>query len=95
MNGAAATSVEWVPLADYITLLEHITRDQTQIFIETPYRNNALVAEMCRLLPAHLKLCIATDITGPTESIITRGVKQWQSKLPDLHKVPTIFLLYK
>ena len=50
--------------------------DQTQIFIETPYRNNALVAEMCRLLPAHLKLCIATDITGPTESIITRGVKQ-------------------
>ena len=69
--------------------------DQSQIFIETPYRNNALVAEMCRLLPAHLKLCIATDITGPTESIITRGVKQWQSKLPDLHKVPTIFLLYK
>ena len=69
--------------------------DQTQIFIETPYRNNALVAEMCRLLPAHLKLCIATDITGAAESIITRGVKQWLGHLPEMHKVPTIFLLYK
>jgi 16S rRNA (cytidine1402-2'-O)-methyltransferase len=69
--------------------------DQTQIFIETPYRNNALAAEICKTMPAHLKLCIATDITGERESIVTRGVKQWQDKLPDLNKVPTIFLLYK
>lgn len=75
---------------------QHIMRDhQTQIFIETPYRNNSLAAELCRTLPAHLKLCIATDITGPNESIVTRGVKQWQGHLPELHKVPTIFLLYK
>ena len=69
--------------------------DQTQIFIETPYRNNALVAEICKTMPAHIKLCIATDITGANESIITRGVKVWLKKLPDLNKVPTIFLLYK
>lgn len=69
--------------------------DQTQIFIETPYRNNSLVTELCRTLPAHLKLCIATDITGAAESIITRGVKQWLGHLPEMHKVPTIFLLYK
>ena len=69
--------------------------NQTQIFIETPYRNNALAAEICKVMPSHIKLCIATDITGPRESIITRGVKQWQGKLPELHKVPTIFLLYK
>ena len=72
-----------------------IHEDQTQIFIETPYRNNALAAELCRTLPAHLKLCIATDITGEKESIVTRGVKQWQGHLPELNKVPTIFLLYK
>ena len=68
---------------------------QTQIFIETPYRNNALVAEVCRIMPAHIKLCIATDITGASESIVTKGVKSWLKKLPDLNKVPTIFLLYK
>ena len=69
--------------------------DQTQIFIETPYRNNALVAEICKTMPPHIKLCIATDITGAAESIVTRGVKQWLKQMPDLNKVPTIFLLYK
>lgn len=69
--------------------------NQTQIFIETPYRNNALVSEICKVMPPHIKLCIATDITGEGESIITRGVKQWLKHLPDLNKVPTIFLLYK
>ena len=69
--------------------------DQTQIFIETPYRNNALVAEICKTMPQHIKLCIATDITGVNERIVTRGVKQWLKRLPDLNKVPTIFLLYK
>ena len=72
-----------------------VREDQTQIFIETPYRNNALVAEICKVMPSHIKLCIATDITGAGERIITRGVKQWLNKLPDLNKVPTIFLLYK
>lgn len=69
--------------------------DQTQIFIETPYRNNALAAEICKAMPPHIKMCIATDITGVGERIVTRGVKQWQNHLPDLNKVPTIFLLYK
>ena len=69
--------------------------NQTQIFIETPYRNNALAAEICKYMPQHIKLCIATDITGPNESIVTRGVKQWLNNLPDMNKVPTIFLLYK
>lgn len=69
--------------------------NQTQIFIETPYRNNALVIELCKAMPPHIKLCIAIDITGAGERIITRGVKQWLIQLPDLNKVPTIFLLYK
>lgn len=69
--------------------------DQTQIFIETPYRNNSLLAELARVLPASLKLCVATDITGPTERIVTRPVKEWARHQVDLNKVPTIFLLYK
>ncbi len=69
--------------------------DQTQIFIETPYRNYALAAEICKAMSPHIKMCIATDITGVGERIVTRGVKQWQNHLPDLNKVPTIFLLYK
>ena len=75
--------------------LRIMREDQTQIFIETPYRNNALVCEICKTMPPHIKLCIATDITGSGERIITRGVKQWLKQLPDLNKVPTIFLLYK
>ena len=72
-----------------------VKENQTQIFIETPYRNNSLPAEMVKSLPANLKLCIATDITGEREQIITRGVKEWGKHPIDLNKVPTIFLLYK
>ena len=72
-----------------------VKENQTQIFIETPYRNNSLLAEMVKSLPANLKLCIATDITGEREQIITRGVKEWGKHPIDLNKVPTIFLLYK
>ena len=69
--------------------------DQTQIFIETPYRNNALIATMTRALPGHLRLCIASDITGEKESIVTRSVKEWSKATYDYNKTPTIFLLYK
>lgn len=70
-----------------------VKESQTQIFIETPYRNAALLAEMARTLPPQLKLCVATDITGEHESIVTRGVKAWAGHT--IGKVPTIFLLYK
>ena len=68
---------------------------QTQVFIETPYRNNKLIAEMSKTLPKHLKLCVASDITGERESIVTRGVAEWAKMKYDYDKVPTIFLLYK
>lgn len=69
-------------------------RRQTQIFIETPYRNNKLVAELAASLPADMLLCVAVDITGPTQSIITRPVKEWRSAQYDYAKRPAIFLLY-
>lgn len=69
--------------------------DQTQIFIETPYRNNALMATMIKSLPPHLRLCVACDITGERETIVTRSIKEWSRVTYDYGKTPTIFLLYK
>ena len=71
------------------------TESQTQLFIETPYRNNKLVEELIRLCRPSTKLCIASDITCEDEFIRTRPVKDWAGKVPDLSKRPTIFLLYK
>lgn len=68
---------------------------QTQIFIETPYRNNKLVAAIIRSMPADIKLCVASDITGPGQSIVTLPLSAWKSRKYDYDKVPTIFLLYK
>lgn len=77
-------------------MLNRINReDQTQIFIETPYRNNKLIAELCKLLPPHITLCVASDITGPRQNIITKPLKWWSSAQYDYGKTPTIFLLYK
>lgn len=68
---------------------------QTQIFIEAPYRNNQLIADLVRHLPASIRLCVATDITGEGQSIITRSIAEWRQASYDYHKVPTIFLLYQ
>lgn len=70
------------------------TRRQTQIFIETPYRNNRLIAELSSTLPGEMHLCVACDITGPTESIITKPLKFWKTAKYDYAKRPAIFLLY-
>lgn len=67
---------------------------QTQIFIETPYRNNKLIAELCQRLPSSMLLCVASDITGPRQSIITRPLGQWRKATYNYDKIPTIFLLF-
>ena len=66
----------------------------TQIFIETPYRNNQLVDALIKSCNAGTRLCIAVDITGKNEWIKTRTIEQWQNDKPDIHKHPAIFLLY-
>lgn len=70
---------------------------QTQIFIETPYRNMQLLEELCRTMQPKTKLCVAADLTGENEYIKTRTIAEWKqtSPLPDLHKRPCIFLIYK
>jgi 16S rRNA (cytidine1402-2'-O)-methyltransferase len=69
--------------------------DQTQLFIETPYRNHKLVEDILTNCRPQTKLCIAANITCEGEYIRTLPVKDWQGKVPDLSKIPCIFLLYK
>lgn len=71
------------------------SENQSQIFIETPYRNMKMVEEILKVCQPTTRLCIATDITLETEFIKTRTVKEWKTKLPDLNKRPSIFILYK
>lgn len=70
------------------------TRHQTQIFIETPYRNNRLITELTAALPAEMLLCVAADITGPGQSIRTMPLKEWRTAQYNYDKRPAIFLLY-
>ena len=75
-------------------LEQRIRREgQTQIFIETPYRNNRLIAELASTLPPGLKLCVASDITGPQQSIVTLPLSKWAKRKYDYDKIPTRFLL--
>lgn len=65
----------------------------THIFIETPYRNNALIQEIIQTCNAETKFCIAAEITGTNEFIQTKKIRYWKNSAPDLHKKPVIFLL--
>lgn len=71
------------------------TQNQTQLFIETPFRNNHLVEDLLKNCNPQTLLCIAVDITLPSESIKTKSIAEWKKSVPDLHKRPAIFLLFK
>lgn len=71
------------------------SENQSQIFIETPYRNMKMLEEIIKVCQPSTRLCIAADITLETEFIKTKTVKEWKGKLPDLNKRPCIFILYK
>ncbi len=76
--------------------LERVSKDynQSQLFIETPYRNGKMLDEICQTLQASTRLCIACDITLPTEFIVTKPVNDWSRSKPDLHKRPAIFIIH-
>lgn len=68
----------------------------SQMFMETPYRNNQLMEDLCKFLPANAKLCVAANINDPKKEFIrTLTIKEWQKKKVDLHKVPAVFVLGK
>ena len=73
-----------------------VSENQTQLFIETPFRNAKMVADILRTCRPQTRLCIAAGLTTPEEYVRTLTVKQWQgTKIPELSKVPAIFAIYK
>ncbi len=100
-NGQSFTFNGYLPIdkaerAKSVKALEFATEraDQTQIFIETPFRNNSLLEEVLRTCNPKTKLCIACDVTADTEYIKTMSIEAWRRQVPDLHKRPAIFLLF-
>lgn len=71
------------------------SEDQTQIFIETPYRNHKMIEELVRTCRPNTRLCVACDISCENEEIHTRTMSQWKKAKYDLQKRPAIFLIYK
>lgn len=69
-------------------------KDQTQIFMDTPYRNEQLLVDILKVARKDTFLCIARDITGKKELVLTKSVEKWKTGDLALNKVPTIFLLY-
>ncbi|MEP7278463.1 MAG: SAM-dependent methyltransferase [Bacteroidota bacterium] len=101
MNGQCFQFSGYLPIdaADRIKTLKDLENESakkncTQLFIETPYRNNQLTENICKTLRPSTRLCIAADITGNNEYIKTHTIAEWKNKLPDLHKRPAIFLLH-
>ena len=71
------------------------SENQPQLFIETPYRNHKMLEDILKTCRPQTKLCIAANITCEGEFIQTKTVKEWKGKLPELNKIPCIFLIYK
>lgn len=102
MNGQSFTFHGYLPIEKdekraSFKALERISfeKNQSQIFIETPYRNNKLLEDLIATLHPETHLCIATDITLPTEYIKTKKIASWKKETIDLHKRPTIFIIHK
>ena len=101
MNGQCFQFVGYLPIDNLerkntIKQLEADShkRSCTQIFIETPYRNNPLIKEILQTCKEETKLCIAVDITASSETIITNTIKEWKQSVPDIHRRLAIFLLH-
>jgi len=74
---------------------EAYRNDSTQIFIETPYRNNALLEDILQTCRKETMLCIACNILTEKEFILSCSIGEWKKNIPDLHKKPTVFLIYQ
>jgi Predicted methyltransferases len=100
MNGQQFRFVGYLPIESAARnkkireLEEESARQQcTQLFIETPYRNNQLLEAIVKTCKPSTRLCIAADITAPSAFIHTKTIGEWKRQLPDLHKRPAIFCL--
>lgn len=101
-NGQSFAFVGYLPIqpADRAKALKKLesrvyAESQSQLFIETPYRNMKMLEEIINTCRPDTKLCVAVDITLDSEFIQTKSLKDWKKQLPDLNKRPCIFILYK
>jgi 16S rRNA (cytidine1402-2'-O)-methyltransferase len=102
MNGQSFTFNGYLPIEKgekktALKNLEKLSQDknQSQIFIETPYRNNKMLEDILQAINPATHLCIATDITLPSEYIKTMRASDWKKVQVDLHNRPTIFIIHK
>lgn len=102
LNGQSFAFVGYLPIKNpernkQIKRIEDRSKElnQTQIFIETPYRNNAFIQNLCQVLSPNTLLTVACDITLPTEYIKTQTIAQWKQTKVDIDKRPAIFLILK
>ncbi len=102
MNGQSFTFNGYIPIdkAERKATLKRLERqsfdqNQSQIFIETPYRNNKIMDDICSALNGNTRVCVACDLTLPTEYIKTQTVSEWKHTNVDLHKRPAIFIIHK
>ncbi len=101
MNGQNFQFVGYLPIdmaerIKAIKTLESKSKQKscTQIFIETPYRNNQLLEALVKTCNLQTRVCVAVDLTSPIEMIQTKTIQEWKRNLPALHKRPAIFLMY-
>jgi 16S rRNA (cytidine1402-2'-O)-methyltransferase len=101
MNGQQFQFVGYLPIdvGERTKAIKHLESESrqkkcTQIFIETPYRNNQLLETLTKTLHPQTKICVAVDLTSANEMIQTKTAQQWKTTMPQLHKRPAIFLLY-
>lgn len=102
MNGQSFAFNGYLPIekSEKKSTLKNLERlsfdkDQSQLFIETPYRNNKLLEDILQVLHPNTHLCIACDITLPTEFIKTIRIADWKKTKVDLHNRPCIFIIHK
>lgn len=70
------------------------TNNETEIFIETPFRNNAMLADLCKSCHPGTRLCVASNLTCADEQIISQDIAEWKRFKGDLNKKPAVFLIY-
>lgn len=102
MNGQSFVFHGYLPIdknerKQKLKLIERLSfeQKQSQIFIETPFRNNQILSDILQSLHPNTKLCIGCDLTLPTQFLKTDHLSNWKKNIPDLHKRPCVFIIYK
>ncbi len=101
MNGQCFQFLGYLPIDknNRVAAIRSLEKDSqstncTQLFIETPYRNNQMIESILQNCQPDTRLCIAVNLTGPDEWIKTKTIKDWSRQIPDIHKKPAMFLMY-